>query len=218
MPASSVSCSWPTAPIWCARPATNISPIAHLAPGVQKLGAAGLDRDAQVVIATIQRVYSVLTGKELSEEEEEVSSFELPRADTERLVVYNSTIPIESFDLVITDECHRSIYGTWRQVLEYFDAFTVGLTATPSLHTLGFFGKIAQYPYERSVVDGVNVGFEIFRIRTEIGERGGTVKAGYDLPVRDKRTRASPLTSGAPISGSPPTRCEAIRPAPWPIS
>ena len=159
---------------------------------VQKLGAAGLDKAAQVVIATIQRVYSVLTGKELSEEEEEASSFELPRADTERLVSYNPAIPIESFDLVITDECHRSIYGTWRQVLEYFDAFTVGLTATPSLHTLGFFGKnlVAQYPYERSVVDGVNVGFEIFRIRTEIGERGATVKAGYDLPVRDKRTRA----------------------------
>ncbi len=107
-------------------------------------------------------------------------------------MAYNPSIPIESFDLVITDECHRSIYGTWRQVLEYFDAFTVGLTATPSLHTLGFFGKnlVAQYPYERSVVDGVNVGFEIFRIRTEIGERGATVKAGYDLPVRDKRTRA----------------------------
>jgi type I restriction enzyme R subunit len=159
---------------------------------VQKLGAAGLDKDAQVVVATIQRVYSVLTGKELSEEDEEVSSFELPRADTERLVSYNPSIPIESFDLVVTDECHRSIYGTWRQVLEYFDAFTVGLTATPSLHTLGFFGKnlVAQYPYERSVVDGVNVGFEIFRIRTEIGERGATVKAGYDLPVRDKRTRA----------------------------
>src|SRR6185312_15944611 len=75
---------------------------------------------------------------------------------------------------------------------EYFDAFTVGLTATPSLHTLGFFGKnlVAQYPCERSVVDGVNVGFEVFRIRTEIGERGSTVKAGYELPVRDRRTRA----------------------------
>jgi type I restriction enzyme, R subunit len=159
---------------------------------VQKLGSGGLDKDAQIVVATIQRVYSVLTGKELSEEAEEVSSFEATRADAERLVAYNPTIPIESFDLVITDECHRSIYGTWRQVLEYFDAFTVGLTATPSLHTLGFFGKnlVAQYPYERSVVDGVNVGFEVFRIRTEIGERGATVKAGYDLPVRDKRTRA----------------------------
>jgi type I restriction enzyme, R subunit len=91
---------------------------------VQKLGAAGLDKEAQVVIATIQRVYSVLTGKELSEEEEEASSFEQPSAGTERLVSYNPSIPIESFDLVITDECHRSIYGTWRQVLEYFDAFT----------------------------------------------------------------------------------------------
>jgi type I restriction enzyme R subunit len=159
---------------------------------VQKLGPGGIDKDAQIVVATIQRVYSVLTGKELSEEDEEVSSFEVPRVDSERLIAYNPSIPIESFDLVITDECHRSIYGTWRQVLEYFDAFTVGLTATPSLHTLGFFNKnlVAQYPYERSVVDGVNVGFEIFRIRTEIGERGATVKAGYDLPVRDKRTRA----------------------------
>ncbi|MCW1843890.1 DEAD/DEAH box helicase family protein [Prosthecomicrobium hirschii] len=159
---------------------------------VQKLGAGGLDRQAQVVVATIQRVFSVLAGRDLAEEDEEGSSFEGASADTERLVAYNPSIPIESFDLVITDECHRSIYGTWRQVLDYFDAFTVGLTATPSLHTLGYFGRnlVAQYPYERSVVDGVNVGFDIFRIRTEIGERGATVKAGYDLPVRDKRTRA----------------------------
>ncbi len=159
---------------------------------VQKLGAAGLDRDAQVVVATIQRVYATLTGRELSETDEEVSSFETPSAEAVRLVSYNPAIPIESFDLVITDECHRSIYGTWRQVLDYFDAFIVGLTATPSLHTLAFFGRnlVAQYPYERSVVDGVNVQFEIFRIRTEIGERGSTVEAGYELPVRDKRTRA----------------------------
>jgi type I restriction enzyme R subunit len=159
---------------------------------VQRLGAAGLDKDAQIVISTIQRVYSVLTGRALAEEDEEASSFETSSGDVERLVSYNPAIPIESFDLVITDECHRSIYGTWRQVLEYFDAFTVGLTATPSLHTLGFFGRnlVAQYPYERSVVEGVNVGFEVFRIRTEIGERGATVKAGYELPIRDKRTRA----------------------------
>lgn len=159
---------------------------------VQKLAGAGLDKDAQVVVATIQRVFSVLTGRELDEDAEEASSFEQVSADEERLVTYNPSIPIESFDLVITDECHRSIYGTWRQVLDYFDAFIVGLTATPSLHTLGFFGKnlVAQYPYERSVVDGVNVGFDVFRIRTEIGERGATVKAGYGLPVRDKRTRA----------------------------
>jgi type I restriction enzyme, R subunit len=159
---------------------------------VQRLGPAGLDKDAAVVIATIQRVYSVLSGRELSEEEEETSAFEAAASEVERIVRYNPAVPIESFDLVVTDECHRSIYGTWRQVLEYFDAFIVGLTATPSLHTMGFFNRnlVAQYPYERSVADGVNVGYEIYRIRTDIGERGGKIPEGYEVPVRDKRTRA----------------------------
>jgi type I restriction enzyme R subunit len=159
--------------------------------GVQKLGPAGLDQSSAIVIATIQRVYSTLTGKELAEEDEDVSAFE---QDDEgpKLVVYNPAIPIETFDLIVTDECHRSIYGTWRQVLEYFDATIVGLTATPSVHTLGFFNRnlVAEYPYERSVVDGVNVGYEVYRIRTRIGEGGSTVQSGYTIPVRDKKTRA----------------------------
>jgi type I restriction enzyme, R subunit len=158
----------------------------------QRLGSAGLDKDASVVIATIQRVYSMLTGRELSEEDEERSGFETVASEQQRIVRYNPAIPIESFDLIITDECHRSIYGTWRQVLEYFDAFIVGLTATPSLHTMGFFGSnlVAQYPYERSVADKVNVPFEIYRIRTDISEHGGAIPKGYQVPVRDKRTRA----------------------------
>ena len=159
---------------------------------VQRLGPAGLDKDAAVVIATIQRVYSVLSRRELLEEEEEQSAFEAGGSEVERVVRYNPAVPIESFDLIVTDECHRSIYGTWRQVLEYFDGFVVGLTATPSLHTMGFFNRnlVAQYPYERSVADGVNVGYEIYRIRTDIGERGGKIPKGYEVPVRDKRTRA----------------------------
>jgi type I restriction enzyme, R subunit len=159
---------------------------------VQRLGGAGLDKSASVVISTIQRVYSMLTGRELLEDDEEHSGFEGGASEAERIVHYNASVPIETFDIVITDECHRSIYGTWRQVLDYFDAFTVGLTATPSLHTLGYFGKnlVAQYPYERSVADGVNVGYEVYRIRTEIGERGGKVPKGYALPVRDRRTRS----------------------------
>jgi type I restriction enzyme R subunit len=159
--------------------------------GVQKLGHAGLDGDSAVVISTIQRVYSVLTGKELAEEEEEASAFE---RDDEgpKPAIYNPNIPIETFDLIVTDECHRSIYGSWRQVLEYFDGYIVGLTATPSVHTLGFFNRniVAEYPYERSVVDGVNVGYEVFRIRTRIGEQGSRVDKGYTIPVRDKKTRA----------------------------
>jgi len=159
--------------------------------GVQKLGAPGLDGDSAIVIATIQRVYSVLTGKDLAEEDEDTSAFEQDN-DAPKLVSYNASIPIETFDLIVTDECHRSIYGTWRQVLEYFDATIVGLTATPSAHTLGFFNRnlVAEYPYERSVADSVNVGYEVYRIRTRIGEGGSTVEKGYTIPVRDKKTRA----------------------------
>jgi type I restriction enzyme R subunit len=159
--------------------------------GVQKLGAAGLDSNAAIVISTIQRVYSMLTGQELAEEEEDASAFERDD-DAPKLVSYNPKVPIDTFDLIVTDECHRSIYGSWRQVLEYFDSFIVGLTATPSLHTLGFFNRniVAEYPYERSVVDGVNVGYEVYRIRTRIGEQGSRVDKGYTIPVRDKKTRA----------------------------
>ena len=88
-------------------------------------------------------------------------------------VEYNPTIPISTFDFIITDECHRSIYNRWRPVLEYFDAFIVGLTATPSKQTLGFFAQnlVTEYPHERAVADGVNVGYEVYRIKTEITER-----------------------------------------------
>lgn len=157
---------------------------------VQRLGPAGLDKDAKVVISTIQRVFSQLSGTELSEEEEEASSFE-GGSSPPKSVGYNPGFPPESFDIVIVDECHRSIYGTWRQVLDYFDAHTIGLTATPSVHTMGFFNSnlVAEYPYERSVVDGVNVPFEIFRIRTQIGEHGSRIPAGFTVPRRDRHTR-----------------------------
>jgi type I restriction enzyme R subunit len=134
----------------------------------------------------------MLTGRELSEEDEEKLGFETGGSEFATRRSLQPGDPIESFDLIITDECHRSIYGAWRQGLEYFDAFVVGLTATPSLQTMGFFGSnlVAQYPYERSVADGVNVPYEIFRIRTDIGEHGGAIPTGSQVPVRDKHTRA----------------------------
>jgi type I restriction enzyme, R subunit len=159
----------------------------------QHLHGNQIDKDAKVVITTIQRLYSMLKGKELDPEAEETSAFETWDTDTGEIepIAYNLDIPIETFDFIITDECHRSIYGLWRQVLEYFDAHIIGLTATPSKHTLGFFGQnlVAEYPYERSVVDGVNVGYEVYRIRTRVSEKGGKVDAQYTIPVRDKRTR-----------------------------
>jgi len=162
---------------------------------VQHLHGSRIDPDAKVVITTIQRLYAMLRGEELDEAAEEASAYETWASGDDgelRPVVYNAQIPIEHFDLIVTDECHRSIYGLWRQVLEYFDAHLIGLTATPTAHTLGFFQRnlVAEYPYEQSVVDGVNVGFEVYRIRTQVSEQGGTVDAGYHVPVRDRRTRA----------------------------
>ena len=164
---------------------------------VQHLHSKRIDPDAKVVITTIQRLYAMLRGEELDVEAEEGSAFETWQGEEGEVppIEYNPNIPIEMFDFIVTDECHRSIYGLWRQVLEYFDASIIGLTATPSKHTLGFFNQnlVAEYPYERSVADGVNVGYEVYRIKTRVSEDGGTVEAGesgFQVPVRDKRTRA----------------------------
>ncbi len=159
---------------------------------VQHLQSSRIDPDAKVVITTIQRLYAMLRGQELSVEDEDGSAFEGGGdGGSPRTVAYNPRIPIDTFDVIITDECHRSIYGVWRQVLEYFDAHIIGLTATPSRHTLGYFNRnlVSEYPYERSVADGVNVGYEVFRIRTHRTENGGLIDADYQVPVRDRRTR-----------------------------
>ena len=143
---------------------------------VQHLTSNNLDSVARVTICTMQRLYSILRGEELDEDIDEKSAYEIA-ADDDRPkdVAYNAAIPIEAFDFIVTDECHRSIYGLWRQVLEYFDAFLIGLTATPSKQTIGFFNQnlVMEYNHERAVADGVNVGYEVYRIKTEVTEQGG---------------------------------------------
>ena len=106
-------------------------------------------------------------------------------------VTYNPDIPIETFDVIFTDECHRSIYNLWRQVLEYFDAYLIGLTATPSKQTFGFFNQnlVMEYSHEQAVADGVNVNFDVYRIRTQITESGSKVDAGLYVDRRDRQTR-----------------------------
>ena len=126
---------------------------------VQHLTSNQLDSVARVTICTIQRLYSLLRGEELDEDLDEKSGYEIATADNRpKDVVYNPAIPIEAFDFIVTDECHRSIYGLWRQVLEYFDAFIIGLTATPSKQTIGFFNQnlVMEYNHERAVADGVS--------------------------------------------------------------
>src|SRR3989449_7625166 len=118
----------------------------------------------------------MLRGEELPEDVDEVSGFEIAAADGRpREVEYNPAIPIETFDVIVTDEAHRSIYNLWRQVLEYFDAYLIGLTATPSKQTFGFFNQnlVMEYGHEQAVADGVNVNYDVYRIRTRVTEAGG---------------------------------------------
>jgi type I restriction enzyme R subunit len=160
---------------------------------IQHLKSNTIDPVNRVCITTIQRLYSMLIGQpELDPSLEELSGFDTqPDADKIKEVVYNPKIPIEQFDFIITDECHRSIYHLWRQVLEYFDSFIIGLTATPSKQTLGFFNQnlVMEYNHDRAVADGVNVGYEVYRIKTEITEQGSKVDAGFYVDKRNKLTR-----------------------------
>jgi type I restriction enzyme R subunit len=165
---------------------------------VQHLKSNSLDGVANVCICTIQRLYSILKGEtEYSEELDDLSAGDL--ADTlpsplrkEALpVVYNPAIPPEFFDFLVVDEVHRSIYNVWRQVVEYFDSYIVGLTATPSKQTFGFFNGnlVMEYGYPQAVADGVAVDHDIYRIQTKITEQGSTVEAGHWVGQREKRSR-----------------------------
>jgi len=165
---------------------------------VQRLSSSYIASDAQVCISTIQRLYSILKGEELEESAEE-SSLEENSWLNQKLskskaipVDYTPNVPIEQFDFIIIDECHRSIYNLWKQVLDYFDAFLIGLTATPDKRTFGFFNEnvVSQYTYEESVSDGVNVPYDVYTIETEISQKGDTIKAGWYVDRRDKLTRA----------------------------
>ena len=160
---------------------------------VRQLGPTGVDKATKVYIATIQRVYSMLRGEELDPEYEEVSGFDVAAArPSPQTVEYNPAFPIGEFDFIITDECHRSIYDLWRQVLEYFDAFLVGLTATPSSQTIGFFNRnlVMEYNHRQAVADGINVDYNVYRIETRITAEGSTIEAGMRVDRRDRRTRA----------------------------
>ena len=163
---------------------------------VQRLESNTIGASSKVVISTIQRFYSMLKGEpEFDPELEEESLFANGAALPKKAlpVVYNPAIPPEYFDVIVVDECHRSIYSVWKQVLDYFDAYLIGLTATPAKHTFGFFNKnlVMEYSHEEAVADNVNVDFEVYRIRTKISESGGTIEAA-DAPMvglRDRQTR-----------------------------
>ncbi|MGP2440653.1 type I restriction endonuclease subunit R [Streptomyces sp. JW3] len=158
---------------------------------VQRLGAEGMFASSKVVISTVQRLYMELTGASLPGTERQDGDIDYDVDVPGGIEVgYNADIPPEAFDLIVVDECHRSIYGKWRSVLEYFDAPIVGLTATPVAQTFGYFNGnlVSEYSYQEAVADRVNVDFSVYEIETRITTEGGVIAHGT-IPVRDRRTR-----------------------------
>src|SRR5205807_1870403 len=150
-----------------------------------------IDTTSRVGISTVQRIFSILKGeRELDDETDEHSIYEMPIAEPIE-VSYNPALPPDAFDVIIIDECHRSIYGLWRQVLEYFEAYLIGLTATPTKQTFGFFRQnlVMEYSHEMAVADGVNVDFTVYKIETAITKSGSTIEAGEFAGFRNRETR-----------------------------
>lgn len=158
---------------------------------VQRLKSSSIAKDSHVCISTIQRLYSILKDKPLDEATEDINPAELVLPKEPLPVVYSSKIPPEFFDFIFIDECHRSIYNLWQQVLDYYDAFQVGLTATPDNRAIGYFNKnlVSEYSHENAVADGVNVGNEVYLIETKITKKGAQLKAQQLVEKREIITR-----------------------------
>ena len=159
--------------------------------GVHRLKSSHVPTDNHVYISTIQRLYSILKGTELDETAEEENPNERWQPKEPMPVVYNGKLPIEFFDFIVIDECHRSIYNLWMQVIQYYDAFQIGLTATPDNRTFGYFNQniVSEYTHEQAIADGVNVGFDVFLIETQITQQGGTIWKGEYVERREKLSR-----------------------------
>ena len=153
---------------------------------VNRLKSAKIPSDSNVVISTIQRLFSLLKGENITDTDEDDEDNDTPVELPE-----NPTLPKDFFDVIIIDECHRSIYGNWKKVLDYFaTAKMIGLTATPVPETMAFFNnnRIVNYTLEKSIVDGVNVDCRIYRIKTEVTENGGAIKQGDKLKRETRYT------------------------------
>jgi len=158
--------------------------------GVTRLKTSFIPPDNQVYISTIQRMYSILKGNELDESLEETNPNEYHQKEPAP-VTYTEKIPIEFFDFIVIDECHRSIYNLWKQVLDYFDVFQIGLTATPDNRTFGYFNQnlVSDYGYEKAVIDGVLVPYNVFSIETKITKQGSKIEIGEKVDKRERLTR-----------------------------
>ncbi|KMQ70825.1 type I restriction-modification system endonuclease [Chryseobacterium koreense] len=118
-------------------------------------------------------------------------------------------LTVDAYDCIIVDEAHRGYnldkeldddellfkneedyFSQYKRVLEYFDAYRIGLTATPALHTTQVFGMPTySYSYRQAVIDGYLVDFEPpFEIVTELNSEGIKWQKGEKPTVYDLAT------------------------------
>lgn len=163
--------------------------------GVHRLKSKYIPDDNHVYISTIQRLYAILKGQDLEESAEEQNPNERWQPKEVPPIEYNEKLPLEYFDFIVIDECHRSIYNLWMQVLDYFDAFQVGLTATPDKRTFAYFQQniVSEYSHEMAVADGVNVGYDVYLIETKVTKQGATLWKGEYVEHRERLSRKKRL-------------------------
>ena len=196
--------------------------------------------DAFVYVSTIQRMSINLFGKRPALSADDDESGRRRRRD-------QLNIPIHAFDLIIADECHRGYtaqeISTWRDTLNYFDAVTIGLTATPAAHTMAQFEHVVyRYEYERAVREGNLVDYDAVRIKSDVRINGvflqpgdqidnvdpetGTTRArrpgrrarlrGRRHRAEDQRARLQPAASWQRSSGTPTSTSASMAASPRP--
>lgn len=159
---------------------------------IQNLVDNKLQQNANIVITTIQKLYSVLTGREV-DDNDDIESIDSDDFDNTAIDLGNDLyLAKDFFDYIIIDECHRSIYGRWKAVLDYFSATRfIGLTATPIPDTVAFFNKniVINYTLEKSIIDGINVNQKTYTISTRITEEGTVIKGGENILVHENYSK-----------------------------
>lgn len=136
-----------------------------------------------VYVATIQRMAINLLGKDAVMGSEGNDTDD--ETDADKL-----DIPVHAFDVIIADECHRGYTSkesnVWRTVLDYFDAIKIGLTATPAMHTVSFFGEpVYRYTVNEAILEGWLVGYDAVKIKSGVLINGVFLKEGEQVGKLD---------------------------------
>lgn len=177
------------------------------------LGKQTEDTFTDTIIEDLQTFNEIYDIKGLDEKSPELTTklhISTVQGMVKRIMYSEDEVPpVDNYDCIIIDEAHRGYLldkemgevelefrnqddyiSKYRNVLEYFDATKIALTATPALHTTAIFGKpVFEYSYREAVIDGYLVDHEPpLQVVTELSKEGINYKAGDIVPIYDPVT------------------------------